>query len=89
VLDKLQDMTVAHELTRLASMAIVLLHHADARGEGVATHHLVAESDEYFEKAMAALGTPGLPLEAQLLACLDLQAYQVRVTVRLAAFGHL
>jgi len=70
-------MTASHELTRLASMAIVLLHHADARGEESSTRHLVVESDEYFQKAMAALGSQGLPLEAQLLACLDMQAYQV------------
>ena len=70
-------MTASHELTRLASMAIVLLHHADAHGEDSSTRHLVAESDEYFQKAMAALGSQELPLEAQLLACLDMQAYQV------------
>ena len=73
----MQDLTASHELTRLASMSIVLLHHAAARGKDSSTRHFVAESDEYFQKAMAVLRNQGLPLEAQSLARLDMQAYQV------------
>lgn len=48
----------------------------DNKGEE-AREHLLAQSDRYFQQALAHLEKP-VPLEAQMIAVLDLQAYQVR-----------
>lgn len=37
---------------------------------------LLAQSDQYFQQALVHLQTP-IPLEAQIIAVLDMQAYQV------------
>lgn len=65
-------------LGEAASMAFVLMFKAKGQPEGAqARQDLLAQSDHYFQAAVAALGEEGLSLEAQLTALADLQLCQV------------
>lgn len=78
IVAKITSLTASYDLTRAASMAIVLLHRARSSPDhDPEARKLLAKSDEYFQEAVLGLGSAGIPLEAQLLACLDLEAYQV------------
>ncbi|GAA5941684.1 uncharacterized protein JCM15063_002640 [Sporobolomyces koalae] len=86
VVKRLYGLANSHELSRNASMAMVMLYRlrmqssAEENAEAVASStdaraRLLAQSDVYFQRAMEHLQKP-IPFEAKLVATLDMQAYQ-------------
>lgn len=80
VTQRMNNVAATSELTRCASMAMVLLYRVrsnvgDSGEMEEAQAKLLAQSDQYFQQALVHLQTP-IPLEAQLIAVLDMQAYQ-------------
>lgn len=68
------DVAASHDLTRAASMAMVLLYRArQAEGGAEAQALLIKQSDHYFQQAVMHLETATIPLEAQLIAMADMQ----------------
>jgi hypothetical protein len=72
------DVAASHELTRAASMALVLVYRARSQPDGGADAQaaLLKQSDLYFNQAVAHLETASIPLEAQLIAMADMQVRQ-------------
>ena len=79
---RMMDVAFSNELSKSSAMAICLLYRArmssttDSTPE--ARQRLITESDQYFNKAVQQLQATDIPLEAQILACLDLELFQVR-----------
>lgn len=69
------DVAASHDLTRAASMAMILLHRARSQPVGGAEAEalLIKQSDNYFQQAVMHLETAAIPLEAQLVAVADMQ----------------
>lgn len=64
-------------------MAICLLYRARTTGNDStpeARQRLITESDQYFNRAVEQLQTGDIPLEAQILACMDLQLFQASLS---------
>ena len=86
VVKRIYGLANSHELSRNASMAMVMLYrlrmqssseeNPDAAASTDAQARLLAQSDVYFQRAMEHLQKP-IPFEAKLVATLDMQAYQV------------
>lgn len=86
VVKRIYGLANSHELSRNASMAMVMLYrlrmqssseeNPDAAASTEAQARLLAQSDVYFQRAMEHLQKP-IPFEAKLVATLDMQAYQV------------
>lgn len=91
VVQKVHNVVTTTELGRNAAMAIVMLYRlriqqqqrqqessdptsADASNEEQQAH-LLAQSNHYFQRALEHLQTP-IPLEAKMVAMLDLQTFQ-------------
>ncbi|KAM0751037.1 hypothetical protein T439DRAFT_325193 [Meredithblackwellia eburnea MCA 4105] len=72
------DVAASHDLTRAASMAMLLLYRARTLNEGSAEAQelLIKQSDHYFQKAVMHLETASIPLEAQMVAVADMQLHQ-------------
>lgn len=87
VVKRIYGLANSHELSRNASMAMVMLYrlrmqssseeNPDVAASTDAQARLLAQSDVYFQRAMEHLQKP-IPFEAKLVATLDMQAYQVR-----------
>ncbi|GAA5843728.1 hypothetical protein JCM3766R1_000526 [Sporobolomyces carnicolor] len=85
VVKRIYGLANSHELSRNASMAMVMLYrlrmqssaeeNLDAAAATEAQSRLIAQSDVYFQRAMEHLQKP-IPFEAKLVATLDMQAYQ-------------
>ncbi|GAA6018485.1 hypothetical protein JCM11491_007014 [Sporobolomyces phaffii] len=85
VVKRIYGLANSHELSRNASMAMVMLYrlrmqssseeNPDAAASTDAQSRLLAQSDVYFQRAMEHLQKP-IPFEAKLVATLDMQAYQ-------------
>lgn len=81
VAQRMNHVASSSELTRCASMAMVLIYRARKNSDNAddmqeAQARLLEKSEEYFKQALVHLQTP-IPLEAQIVAVLDMQAYQV------------
>ncbi|GAA5977964.1 hypothetical protein JCM5350_006282 [Sporobolomyces pararoseus] len=90
VVKRIYGLANSHELSRNASMAMVMLYRlrmqsaasseenpsaTDKAASNEAQARLLAQSDIYFQRAMEHLQKP-IPFEAKLVATLDMQAYQ-------------
>ncbi|GAA5904803.1 uncharacterized protein JCM6883_003912 [Sporobolomyces salmoneus] len=83
VVKRIYGLANSHELSRNASMAMVMLYRLrmqsssdeNPEASAEAQARLLAQSDKYFQAAMEHLQKP-IPFEAKLVATLDLQAYQ-------------
>jgi hypothetical protein len=91
VLDRIQNVSSAHELTGAASMALVLLQLAQAREntDQPARAELLQQSDNFFQEAVRALDIESIPLEAQMIAVMDLHVYQLSQAGAAAAYAIL
>ncbi|KAM0754875.1 hypothetical protein T439DRAFT_377289 [Meredithblackwellia eburnea MCA 4105] len=70
------DVVAQHELTRMSSLAVVLLYRARSLPNASEQRaRLIEQSDEQFHAALSHLQVP-IPLEAQITAVLDLQYHQ-------------
>ncbi|KAI5475600.1 Zn(2)-C6 fungal-type transcription factor [Pseudohyphozyma bogoriensis] len=87
------DVAASHELTRAASMALVMIHRARSKTDGggaEAQDKLIKQSGLYFQQAVAALEkTSSIPLEAQLIAMADMQIHQFDQAGASAAYAIL
>ncbi|KAK4703559.1 hypothetical protein P7C70_g2654, partial [Phenoliferia sp. Uapishka_3] len=72
------DVAASHDLTRAASMAMVLLYRARTHpgGGAEAQSLLIKQSDHYFQQAVVHLEKASIPLEAQLVAVADMLLHQ-------------
>ncbi len=88
LIQRVASLSSSTALGEAASMAFVLMFKAKAQPEGAqARVDLLAQSDHYFQTAVAALGEEGLSLEAQLTAIADLQLCQLASTGAAAAYA--
>ncbi|KAK4705356.1 hypothetical protein P7C70_g845, partial [Phenoliferia sp. Uapishka_3] len=73
---RLSNVASSHELTRAASLALVLLYRVRSQEGGPEKQEeLIKQSNSYFSEALLRLQSD-IPLEAQLVAVLDLQFHQ-------------
>ncbi|GAA6057367.1 hypothetical protein JCM3770_005728 [Rhodotorula araucariae] len=86
VIEKVYNVVGTSDLSRHAAMAMVMLYRlrmhqqaqvdaADVAQTSAQHAKLLAQSDHYFQKALEHLQAP-IPLEAKLVAVLDMQSYQ-------------
>ncbi|KAK4702734.1 hypothetical protein P7C70_g3485, partial [Phenoliferia sp. Uapishka_3] len=73
---RVDDVAASHELTRTSSLAICLLYRARSLpNSDEARAKLIEQSDEHYQAALRHLDA-AVPLEAQMIAVLDLQYLQ-------------
>ena len=79
LVQRVSELSSSTALGEAASMAFVLMFKAKAQPDGAEQRRreLLAQSDHWFQTAVASLGDDGLSLEAQLTAIADLQLCQL------------
>jgi hypothetical protein len=76
---RMADVAFSTSLGKSACVALCLLYRARMLEDGApeARQRLISQSNRYFQQAVFHLQSGEVPLEAQLLAVFDMQAYQV------------